>query len=411
MRHYAQDRLRESGEDDAVRDRHVEYFLDMAGRLLDPRQTDSELQAKLLRLDHEHDNVRAALAWCEATPARSRERTGGSLESSTGSGECAATTAKGVAGSPDSWPSHPMPSAEDAHASAFHADGALAHLQGDYAAAEARHREALAIWRQLGNQRGIARSLISLGSIASSRGELSAARELYEDALTIAREIGDRRNISMSLHCLGTVAHDAGDYAAAQALLEECVCVSRDIGAWRAAVALSVLGDVRHAQGDLEAARSLLLEALKGQRELGDRPGIAKTLIGLATVSHDGGDIPAAKSHLKEALDVVPTGDALSHVAWLDAFAGLSLQFASADQRGTPVGLHAASARGDRLSDVRRRSVRGTSAWWPLRAAPCTTMPRSTAHGTRGDRGPWTRRCAMHWSSEVAERDVRLLPS
>ena len=301
----------------------------MAGRLLDPRQTDSELQAKLLRLDHEHDNVRAALAWCEAAPARSVKGLGlaGELHwfwrMRGHYGEGRGWIARLLAIAPDA-------EREDAHASAFHADGALAYLQGDYAAAEARHREALAIWRQLGNRRGIARSLNSLGNIANSRGELSAARGLYEDALSIAREIGDRRSISMGLHCLGMVAHDAGDYAAAQALLEECVSVSRDIGAWRAAVALSELGDVRHAQGDLEAARSLLLEALKGQRELGDRPGIAKTLVGLATVSHDGGDIPAAKSHLREALDIVPTGDALCHVTWLDAFAGLSLEFASA---------------------------------------------------------------------------------
>ena len=44
VRHYAQDRLRESGEDEAVRDRHVELFLEMAGRLLDPTQNDSELR-------------------------------------------------------------------------------------------------------------------------------------------------------------------------------------------------------------------------------------------------------------------------------------------------------------------------------------------------------------------------------
>ncbi len=115
----------------------------------------------------------------------------------------------------------------------------------------------------------------------------------------------------MGLHCLGMVAHDAGDYTAAQALLEECVAVSRDIGAWRAAVALSELGDVRQAQGDLEAAHSLL-EALKGQRESGDRPGIAKTLVGLATVSARRWRHRAAKSHLREALDIVPSGDALS---------------------------------------------------------------------------------------------------
>jgi tetratricopeptide (TPR) repeat protein len=219
---------------------------------------------------------------------------------------------------------------EDAHASAFHADGALAYLQGNYATAEARHREALAIWTGLGNRAGIARSLNSLGNVANSRGELAAARRLYEDAVAIAREIGDRRSISMNLHALGMVAHVAGDYAEAQALLEECAFVSRDIGAWRAALALSVLGDVKRAQGDFEAARCMLLEALKGHRELGDKPGIAKTLVSLAIVSHEDGDIQAARLHLMEALDIMPTGDALCHVTWLDAFAGLSLEFASA---------------------------------------------------------------------------------
>ena len=70
VRHYAQDRLRESGEAEAIRDNHVEFFLAMARALLDPLQNDSELQAKLLRLDREHDNVRAALAWCEAAAVR-----------------------------------------------------------------------------------------------------------------------------------------------------------------------------------------------------------------------------------------------------------------------------------------------------------------------------------------------------
>src|SRR5262245_10541780 len=329
LRHYAQERLRGSGEDETVRDRHVEHFLGMAARLLDQRQTDSELQAKLIWLDKEHDNVRAALAWCEATPGRSVKGLGlaGELHwfwrMRGHYGEGRGWIARLLAIAPDA-------EREDAHASAFHADGALAYLQGDYAAAEARHREALAIWKQLGNYRGVARSLNSLGNIAHASGERSAARGLYEDAVAIAREIGDRRSISMGLHCLGTVAYAAGDYATAQALLEECVSVSRDIGVWRAAVALSTLGDVRLAQGDLAAARSILLEALKGQRELGDKPGIAKTLIALAIVSHHSGNVPAAKSHLSEALDIVPTGDALCHVTWLDAFAGLSLEFASA---------------------------------------------------------------------------------
>lgn len=323
MRHYAQDRLRESGEEEAVRDRHLQFFLAQAGRLTDPAQTDSQLQAKLLQLDREHDNIRAALAWCEAAPSRSVQglALAGQLHWF--------WRMRGHYGEAQGWigrllaiaPRHPQ---EDAHASAFHAAGALAYLQGDYATAETRHAEALAIWKRLRHQRGVVRSLISLGDIAHSRGGLADARELYADALAIARETGDRRNISMALHCLATVAYDDADYATAEALLEECVAVSREIGAWRAAIALSQLGEVRQAQGDLDAARAALLQASKAQRDWGDRPGLAKTLVRLATVAHDAGDVATAKSHLREAMEVMPAGDALAHLAWLGAFAGLS---------------------------------------------------------------------------------------
>jgi predicted ATPase len=268
VRHYARDRLCEAREEERMRDRHVEFFLDMAGRLLDPTQNDSELQAKLLQLDQEHDNVRAALAWCETAPGRSVQGLGlaGELHWF--------WRMRGHHGEGRHWIARllliaPEAEREHAHASAFHAAGTLMYLQGEHGEAEVRHRQALAISRRLGNRRGISRSLNSLGSIASSRGELAAARGLYEEALSIAREIGDRRSVSMGLQCLGTVAHDAGDYTLAQALLEECVSISRDIGAWRVAVALSELGVVRHAQGDLEAARSMLLEAPAGQRVVG----------------------------------------------------------------------------------------------------------------------------------------------
>jgi len=323
VRHYAQDRLRHSGEEASVHDRHVEYFGGIGGKLLDAQQTDAELQAKLLRLDAEHDNLRAALAWCEGTPARSVEglRLAGELywfwRMRGHYAEASGWIARLVAIAPDAQREH-------AHASAFHAVGALAFLQGDSAAAETRQREALAIWRRLGDQRGVIRTLNALGSIVNSRGEHAAAHALFAEALSIARERGDRRNVSMGLHCLGMVAHEAGDDAAAQALLEECVSISRAIGPWRTAVALSELGGVRHAQGDLGTARAMLVEALQAQRESGDRPGIASTLLRLATVMQDGGDLAAAKACLAEALDIAPPGDTPSQVTWLEAFAGLS---------------------------------------------------------------------------------------
>jgi hypothetical protein len=55
VRQYARERLLESEEGVAVRTRHLAYFLDWA-----------EQEPSLQRLEPEHDNLRAALAWSEA---------------------------------------------------------------------------------------------------------------------------------------------------------------------------------------------------------------------------------------------------------------------------------------------------------------------------------------------------------
>jgi non-specific serine/threonine protein kinase len=64
VRQYARDRLLESGEAEAVRDRHRDYFLAFAEEA-EAQLTGSEQAAWYERLEMEHDNLRAALAWCQ----------------------------------------------------------------------------------------------------------------------------------------------------------------------------------------------------------------------------------------------------------------------------------------------------------------------------------------------------------
>jgi hypothetical protein len=73
------------------------------------------------------------------------------------------------------------------------------------------------------------------------------------------------------------------------------------------------------------------MEALEGQREFGNKLGTAKTLIWLGTVSHDLGDILPAKMQLREALliEQAVAGSTVSMAQGLEAFAGLSLHWAS----------------------------------------------------------------------------------
>ena len=157
VRHYAWERLRESGEDEPMRLRHLEYFLALAERL-DEIQIDAQRRAVLDRLDLEHDNVRAALAWCEATASHAVVglRLAGKLEwfweirgqFAEGSGWIARLLAVAPPGEPT----------ED-HAVAHLTAGNLAYHEAAYEVAEAHYRKALAIVQRLGQRQRIARAL------------------------------------------------------------------------------------------------------------------------------------------------------------------------------------------------------------------------------------------------------------
>ena len=62
VREYALERLAASGEEDAARAAHAAYFLALAERA-EPHLLLAGQEAWLDRLEAEHDNLRAALAW------------------------------------------------------------------------------------------------------------------------------------------------------------------------------------------------------------------------------------------------------------------------------------------------------------------------------------------------------------
>src|SRR5262249_40382610 len=62
LRQYAYERLRESGEEKALRNRHLDWCL-MIGDALRSGVGGNVEALWLARMDREHDNMRAALAW------------------------------------------------------------------------------------------------------------------------------------------------------------------------------------------------------------------------------------------------------------------------------------------------------------------------------------------------------------
>ena len=282
VKQYMRDRLRASGDETHRQDRHLAYFLQLAEEA-EPRLRGADQKAWLDRLETEHENLRAALAWSAAAggEAASGLRLAGAIwrfwlvRGYCGEGRDSLSVLLATA---------PGGQGAKARAKALNGAGALAWRQGDHLSAQALHEESLAISREQGDQWGIASSLNNLGIMARRKGDYPAAQALYAESLAIRRELGDQVGIASSLNNLGNVAEVQGDYPAAQALHAESLAIRRDLGdRWGIASSLDNLGGVADLQGDHRAAQALHAESLTIRRELGDRSGIAFSLEGLAS--------------------------------------------------------------------------------------------------------------------------------
>jgi DNA-binding CsgD family transcriptional regulator len=162
----------------------------------------------------------------------------------------------------------------------------LAWEQGDYASARASHEESLRLYRQAGNEAGIALSLNNLGLVALYEGNHASAIALHEESLALRRGLQDKRGSAASLHNLGLVAMYQGGYARAQTFFEESLSLFRELGdKWGISILLNNLGLMALQHGDYGRAVGLQEESLSLRRELGDQGGIAECLEGLSGVA------------------------------------------------------------------------------------------------------------------------------
>ncbi len=69
----------------------------------------------------------------------------------------------------------------------------LHQMEGEYAASFAAIEEALALWRELGEEGGLATALRAQGRTAMFQGDLDRAEADCTEALELYRNLGDRR--------------------------------------------------------------------------------------------------------------------------------------------------------------------------------------------------------------------------
>jgi predicted ATPase/class 3 adenylate cyclase len=323
VRQYARERLVESEDAEAIRQRHRDYFLCLV-EAADEKLLGAEQAGWLQRLEEEHDNLRSALEWSHGE-SRSQEGlrlcramhrfwfTRGYVAE--GRQWCARILAKDA----------PVPPTL-AYAKALNAAGSLAFHETDYPGARILLEQSLVISRSLNDRRGVALVLNNLGGLAIEQGDHPAARRLYEESLALLRELGDRPIVAGVVGNLAMVAHECGDLDAARTLAEESLAMSRALGdQGRVADALNTLANVVCDLGDFTMASALAQESLAIGRELGDRDCIATSQRNLALVAFLRGKLDEAHSLYRETLAIrVELGDRLGIARALEGGAALA---------------------------------------------------------------------------------------
>ena len=281
VRQYGREKLDESG--DEVRRRHVEFYLALAEEA-EP-ELKGELQvAWLERFEREHDNLRAAISWSLGrSNLQDAARLGWALwlfwwiRGHFAEGRRSMEEALSAEGNAA------MPAL--ARAQALFVAGTMACGQGDHRSAEPLLEESAALFRELGDGRGVAYALGSAAVLAITQERYEQGIVYSEEATDLFLEVGDKWGAAPMLGCSAVGWLNRRDHGRAKGLAERGLALCRETGDKHGtSIALGTLARVAQAERDHERARDLFEEGLTVSAELGNEADIVHCLEGLASI-------------------------------------------------------------------------------------------------------------------------------
>jgi len=155
-----------------------------------------------------------------------------------------------------------LPLAPAQQAEVVYRAGRRHYYRAEMDAALDSYRQALALFRAVGDRLGEANVLQSLGDVQRFRAEMDAALDSYRQALALFRAVGSRLGEANVLLPLGSLEYEAENIDKATALLSQALELYRLIGdRYSQARALYRLGDCARQQGNGEQARACYQEA------------------------------------------------------------------------------------------------------------------------------------------------------
>ena len=294
IREYASEMLAASGHADEIAHRHAVAFLEVVERAA-PKLTGAEQRTWLVRLEDDHDNLRAALDWAVESdpPVAARMAAAlwrfwqqrGYLNEARARFESMAARAQ-----------HLDPVDKARFAEAF---GGVAYWQTDRPTTVRWYDEALAIWRARDDPREIANALFNrayadmievMGGKATA-DTLGPGQAMLLEALDIYQALGDQGGEGNVVWGLGSFYYFTKDARTAEVWFRKSLELHRAAGdrsmeAWSLhMIALAGIG-----QRQFDAAKETARHALKHFDEAGDVSGVMLVLDDLAQIAVANGD-------------------------------------------------------------------------------------------------------------------------
>jgi predicted ATPase/transcriptional regulator with XRE-family HTH domain len=336
VREYTLEQLREAGEEDEARRRHVAYLAAWVEHA--PASSDGVEFPASAELARELGNVRAALAWSLARhdeDARYGLRLFGSMweiwflrYEIEGETIAERVVACASAQPQDLVAAHAYNGAARLMKSSAENAGSIALLERSLALARKaedrllqaevlRHlgeglrdldtayqalHESLRISRELGDLIQEAWTTYALASRALEQGDLADAERLWQHGLTLFAQLDHPFGQAFTLGELADLAKDQGDYMAADGYFARAQVFAERLGPVTGFSPLIERGQLACLRGEYERALELLQAGYKHAQQQGDEKLVIFALVWQARCHQERGELAAAIEHCRHSL-------------------------------------------------------------------------------------------------------------
>jgi predicted ATPase/class 3 adenylate cyclase len=294
IREYAKERLESEFDLEETERRHAEYFVSFVEEW-GPAVRSRDAQQATGVMTRDHDNVRASIDWAlRGDRGEAGLRIVAPMWMFWAERGHIPEGLKAVQGVLD------LPSGvalTERRAAALRSLAGLFYWQNDYQAASRVYRDALDLYRRLGDVTGIARAGNDLAYALMAQEKPDAALPLIEESGETARRLGDPVLAAEVMGLLGIARGQQGDFEGALAAFQESLegfeAVGRSVAVW-VGESKGRIGAVLRLLGRLDEAEEYLVAGLVSGRKLAGNLAASAVTRQLAAVAWDRGDVERA---------------------------------------------------------------------------------------------------------------------